>query len=98
MNKETKEILQRAISDVGYWKWWNQEEEKIQIKFGAVLLFDDTKKDREARTSDIALVYCGNAFIIFLDNDEQDGWFDELHKDVIAPYTLDSEGLVFDNA
>mgnify|MGYP000382287893 CR=1 FL=1 len=38
---------------------------KIQIKFGAVLLFDDTKKDREARTSDIALVYCGNAFIIF---------------------------------
>ena len=98
MNKETKEILQRAISDVGYWKWWNQEEEKIQIKFGAVLLFDDTKKDREARTSDIALVYCGNAFIIFLDNDEQDGWFDELHKDVIDPYTLDAEGLVFDNA
>ena len=48
------------------------------------------KKDREARTSDIALVYCGNAFIIFLDNDEQDGWFDELHKDVIAPYTLDA--------
>ena len=44
MNKETKEILQRVILDVGYWKQWNQEEEKIQIEFGAVLLFDDTKK------------------------------------------------------
>lgn len=28
--------------------------------------------------------------LFFLDNDEQDGWFDELHKDVIAPYTLDA--------
>lgn len=47
MNKETKEILQRAISDVGYWKWWNQEEEKIQIKFGAMFFYLMTQKKTE---------------------------------------------------
>ncbi len=64
MNKETKRNITKSNFRCWLLEMVESGRRKIQIKFGAVLLFDDTK-DREARTSDIALVYCGNAFIIF---------------------------------
>ena len=26
MTKETKDILNKAITDVGYWQWWDEQE------------------------------------------------------------------------
>ena len=77
MNKETKEILQRAISDVGYWKWWNQEEEKIQIKFGACSFIWWHKKRQRGKNQRYSTCLLWQCIYYFLDNDEQDGWFDE---------------------
>lgn len=97
MNLEAKNTLQTAISDVGYWRWWNQIEDNCQIEFGGVLLLDDTKEGKEVRTSVVALIHYGNAFVIFLDNEEPEGWFEALHRDEQEPYTLDPESLVFDD-
>ena len=40
MNLEAKNTLQTAISDAGYWRWWNQIEDNCQIEFGGVLLLE----------------------------------------------------------
>lgn len=99
MNAEVKNILQKAISDIGYLRWWDQNEDRSGVEFGGVLLLDDTKEGKEARTTDnLALTYHGNAFVIFLDNGQSDGWFDALHRDELAPCELDPDSLIFDDA
>ena len=41
MNKESKEILVKAISDVGFWQWWDQVEGDYMVEFCGVLMYDD---------------------------------------------------------
>ncbi len=43
MKKETMDILSTAISDVGYWRWWDTTSDIAQIEFGGVELFDVSK-------------------------------------------------------
>ncbi|MBR4240937.1 MAG: hypothetical protein IKR97_01820, partial [Eubacterium sp.] len=98
MNKESKEILVKAISDVGFWQWWDQVEGDYMVEFGGVLMYDDMKKGKKARTSVIALGFFDNAFLIFLDNDTVPDWYSMLYEDKIDPFTLDPDNLIFDDA
>ena len=98
MTEETKSILSNAISDVGYWQWWDQVDNDFMVEFGGVLLYDESKKDKMLRSSTVAIGFLNNAFIIFLDNNnESTTWYDDLHNDAIDPFTLDPDGFIFDN-
>lgn len=98
MTDETKSILSTAISDVGYWQWWDQVENDFMVEFGGVLLYDDAKQDKQLRSSTVAIGFFENAFLIFLDNnDESTTWFNDLHNDAIDPFTLDPDGFIFDD-
>lgn len=101
MKKEVLDVLTTAISDVGYWRWWTTEEDAISLEFGGVLLYDETKVDKEAKSSTIALMFYDNSFLLCLDNyeDEEDSkWYNDLHEDLIEPFTLDPEGLRFQDS
>ncbi len=98
MNKESKEILSKAISDVGYWQWWDEVEGDCMVEFGGVLMYDDSKTGKKARTSVIALVFFDNAFLVYLDNDIIPDWYALLHEDAIDPFTLDPDGVIFDDS
>jgi hypothetical protein len=97
MNDESKEILSKAISDVGYWQWWDEVEGDVMVEFGGVLLYDESKKGKKPRSSTLALCYYNNAFLIYLDNDTIPKWYDLLHEDAIDPPTLDPDGFIFDD-
>ena len=55
MTKEVKEILCKAISDCGYWMWWDLSEGCAQAEFGGVLLYDEAKEEKEPRSGHIAI-------------------------------------------
>ena len=97
MTKETKDILNKAITDVGYWQWWDEQEGDYMVEFGGVLLYDDTRRGKTPRSSMVALGFYNNAFLIFLDNDTQPKWYELLHNDAVDPYTMDPGSLVFDD-
>ena len=67
-DKETKEILSTAVSDVGYWQWWDEAEGDFMVEFGGVLLYDETKRGKQPRSGTIAISFWGNSFLVFLDN------------------------------
>ena len=97
MTKETKEILKKSITDVGYWQWWDEVEGDYMVEFGGTMLYNESKKGKSPRSSVTALCYFENAFLIFLDNDTQPQWYDLLHEDAIDPFTMDPDGFVFDD-
>ena len=97
MTKESKEILTKAISDCGYWQWWDEVEDDYMVEFGGVLMYDDTKEGNQARSSVMAIGFFGNAFLIFLDNEDMTEWYNQLHNDEIDPFTMDPDGFVFDD-
>lgn len=98
MTEETKDILSTAISDVGYWQWWDEVDNDYMVEFGGVLLYDESKKGKMLRSSSVAIGFWENAFLIFLDNnDDSTTWFDDLHNDAIDPFTLDPDGFIFDD-
>lgn len=97
MTKETKDILNKAITDVGYWQWWDEQEGDYMVEFGGVLLYDDTRRGKTPRSSMVALGFYNNAFLIFLDNDTLPKWYELLHNDAVDPFTMDLGSLVFDD-
>lgn len=99
MKKETMDILSTAISDVGYWRWWDTTSDIAQIEFGGVELFDVSKPGNAAKSSVIALRFSGNGFIVFFDCEKNvDVWYDELHDDKIEPFTLDYDSFSFNDS
>ena len=80
MEKSVKDVLATAISDIGYWRWWDTARDIVQLEFGGVELFDVSKTENAARSSVIALRFTGNSFIAFLDCEEENSfWYDKLH-------------------
>ena len=98
IDTEAKDVLSTAVSDVGYWQWWDEAEGDFMVEFGGVLLYDETKKGKQPRSSTIAISFWGNSFLVFLDNNEDSSdWIDYLHKDMIDSFTLDPDGFIFDD-
>lgn len=99
MEKSVKDVLATAISDIGYWRWWDTARDIVQLEFGGVELFDISKTENAARSSVIALRFTGNSFIAFFDCEEENSfWYDKLHEDEIGPFTLDYDGFSFDDS
>ena len=51
IDTEAKDVLSTAVSDVGYWQWWDEAEGDFMVEFGGVLLYDETKKGKQPRSS-----------------------------------------------
>lgn len=100
MEKETLNILADAISEVGVWQWWQTGEEGVQLEFGGVTLYDETKAEKAPHSSTIALRFRGNAFAFFLDDLEEDGekkWYERFQADEIAYFPIETFDFIFDD-
>ncbi len=101
MKKETLDFLSDAISDAGSWQWWYAAEDMLQLEFCDVMMYDETRAEKEPHSSLIALRFSGNPFAVFLDDLEEDGekpWFDRLHDDEVSPFPVDAYEVTFDDA
>ena len=103
MNRDTLNILADAISDVGSWQWWYTKDDMFQLEFRDVQLYDETKAEKEAHTTDvIAVRFFGNVFAVFLDNLENDDpekkWYERFYDDEIQAVEIEAYELEFDNA
>ena len=98
MKQKTKDTLCKAITEVGYWQWWDEVEGDYMVEFGGVLLYDRFKTGKQSRTSTVALCFYDNAFLIFLDNKKSSSeYYVALHEDSMAPIRMDPDTMVFDD-
>ena len=100
MKKKTFEILSDAISEVGSWQWWDLTKDLFQLEFCDVLLYDETKAEKDSHTSTIALRFYGNSFAVFLDNLKDNcekKWYDRFHDDEIDIFPLIYDEFSFDD-
>jgi hypothetical protein len=97
MKEETLSTISRAISDVGYWRWWITENDCCQIEFGGIQLLSNDTINENSKSAVMALQYSNNSFLIFYDNDEQKNWYIELQNDKIEPFSIDHDFFSFNN-
>lgn len=100
MDKNTLSILRDAISEIGSWQWWHTEKDMFQMEFSDVLLYDETKEEKEAHTSTIALRFFDNTFAVFLDNYEEIAekkWYEQFYDDDILILPIDMDEFCFND-
>ena len=99
MNKNTLNILADAISDVGAWEWWFTQDDMFQVEFCDVQLYDESKPEKETHTTDVLAVrFWNHAFAVFLDNLDDDKWYERLRDDNSVYYPVETYLLSFDDA
>ena len=98
MNINTLNILADAISEVGSWHWWTIKDDMVQIQFCDILLYDESKSEKEPHTTDVlAIRFYGHAFAVFLDNLNEPNWYEHLQQDDSVIYPVDTYELAFDD-
>ena len=97
MKKDTFDILSDAISDVGYWRWWIAEDDRIQLEFGGVQLLNNDTLDKDSTSAIIALRFSENVLLKFYDNEEENEWYIKLQEDKIEPFPVDYDFFEFNN-
>ena len=98
MNKKTLNILADAISEVGSWHWWNSKDDMVQVQFCDVMLFDESRPEKETHTTDVLAVrFYGHAFAVFLDNTDEKDWHERFRDDDSIIYPVDTYDLAFDD-
>ena len=99
MNKSI-EILEEAISDVGYWRWWAEKlPDVFQVEFGGVQLWNPPTNPDGPPSGIVALRFIKPTVIAFLTengaSDIQDNWPASLHDDSIDSFTVDCDRFTF---
>lgn len=93
--------LQNAIAETGAWQWWDYQKNTVQVEFTDVLLLDETKTGREARTSTIAIRFKGNSFLLLMDNldveNSDQPWYTRFYNDEIGFLDVSMDGLRFND-
>ena len=91
-------ILADAISDVGSWWCWYVGDDMLQLEFCDVLLYDETKAEKETHTTDVLAVrFYGNVFAVFLDNLNDENWYERFRDDDSILYPVDTYDMAFDD-
>jgi hypothetical protein len=90
------EILERAISDVGYWTWWTQDFPKsFQVEFGGTQLWNPPKAPDKPPSGQLALRFIAPRSVSFLvrrgAGDLSGDWPELLHADALEPFTINHE-------
>jgi hypothetical protein len=86
-------ILESAISDVGYWRWWHEALPGFfQVEFGGVQLWTPPTKDDRPPPGIIGLGFKDPTLVAFLTELSaaalQSDWRLALHQDQIEPFTV----------
>ena len=98
MNTNALNILADAISEVGSWHRWLVKDDMVQVQFCDVMLFDESKPEKDTHTTDVLAVrFRGHAFAVFLDNLDVDNWHEHLRTDDAVLYPVDTYALAFDD-
>ncbi|MFD1552540.1 hypothetical protein DNU06_17180 [Putridiphycobacter roseus] len=84
--KEKLEVLEDAISDVGYWNWWTADFPKlIMLEFGGTQIWTKPN-DNESPSGQIGITFQNPYSVSFLTReqykrDTPENWADLLHND-----------------
>ena len=87
---EALKILERAISDVGHWRWWVRSDTVSHVEFGWVMLLIPSENASRPPSSTIALRFHDPRCIVALQRATEgsglpDDWFAKLAEDKIEP-------------
>lgn len=97
MNIHSLNILADAISDAGSWYWWLTGDDMVQVQFCDAMLYDENTSEKEPHSTDILAVrFHGNAFAVFLDNLNDEKWYEHFHDDSVI-YEIDTYNMAFDD-
>jgi len=97
-SRNTLNLLADAISDVGSWWCWYIGNDMLQLEFCDVQLYDETKAENEARTTDVLAVrFYDHVFALFLDNLNDENWHDRFRDDDSILYPVDTYDMAFDD-
>jgi len=99
MQEKSLSILENAIADVGYWRWWVTKNDTCQIEFGGVQLYACKQPEKESQSSVVALSFSGGSQLTFFADDSMEAnWYQKLQEDKIKPFPIDSENFRFNDA
>lgn len=89
-------VLEKAISDVGYWRWWAEDlGEAFQVEFGGVLLYFPPQSPEEPPNDVIALSFRDPSLVAFLTASDatsvEPGWHMALHQDQQKSFAINDE-------
>lgn len=90
-------ILENAISDVGYWRWWAEKlPTAFQVEFGGVQLWNPPTEQDGPPSGVVALRFGNPTVIAFLTSPATDlpnDWRTALHEDRIDPFGVNHDAL-----
>ena len=99
MNIDVLNILTDAISDVGSWHWWTIKDDMVQAQFCDIMLYDENASEDEPHSIDVLAVrFKGNTFALFLDNLNEENWYERFEEDDAIIYPIDTYNMAFDDA
>lgn len=97
-DRDTLNILADAISDVGSWWSWHAGDDMLQLEFCDVQLYDESKAEEETHTTDVLAVrFYGHVFAVFLDDLNDDKWYEHFRDDDSILYPVDTYDMAFDD-
>lgn len=92
---ESLKILETAISDVGYWNWWDTLLPDVaQLEFGGIQLYQANEHPENPPFSTIALRFSSLRSFCFLTknrNHVSEDWYKLLQQDLMEPPACDNE-------
>ena len=69
------------------------------MEFCDVQLYDESKPEQEPHSTDVLAVrFRGDAFVIFLDNLDEEGWHERFRGDDSVLHPIEAHALAFDDA
>lgn len=88
-------VLESAISDVGYWSWWQQAEGMLMLEFGGVQLLNPPLTQGGPPSSQLGIRFGGIKAAAFLDAADQpedlpQDWPERLRSDELQPFSVNS--------
>lgn len=92
------EILEQAISDCGYWRYWTRSEYAFQLEFGGTRIYTQPANGVEPPSGVVAIRLANPVAVVILTRshyecDLPDDWFEKLGSDQIEPFTIDYESF-----
>src|SRR5689334_18424014 len=92
--RETFDILEDAIIDCGYWRWWTANlPDSFQVEFGGVQLFQPSLETSRCPSSIYAFRFMRPQKVEFLEfaADVEKNWFSLMQADKLSPPSLDRD-------
>lgn len=102
LNSKEIDVLCGAISDIGYWNWWNAKfPEHFQIEFGGVQMYFPSDDIEEAPNPLLAIVFLNPKSVNLISKDETSEnaakWFEDLYNSETEPPNCDYYYFTFSN-